>query len=133
MNLLLDTHVLLGMFDCGNARYGVDVRQLLESRDHQFLASVATLWEIAIKTRLGKLELTVPLADFPREIVRLGCTILPVSPEQAIAEVSPWPATNDPFDRLLLAVCAVLELKLVTENSKLRDHPLAWRPPRPSA
>ncbi len=133
MDLLLDTHVLLGLFDGSRARYGADIARLLESNDHRFLVSVASLWEIAIKARLGKLELTVPLADLSREVARLRCAILPVSPEQAVAEVSPWPATNDPFDRLLLAVCTVLELKLVTEDAKLREHPLAWRPVRGSA
>ncbi len=132
MQLLLDTHVLLGLFDSARARYDEAVAELLESPEHQFLVSVASLWEIAIKVRLGKLELTVPLADLPREVGRLRCSVLPVSPEQAIAEVLPWPPTNDPIDRLLLAVCAVLDAQLVTDDAKLRDHSLAWRP-RPSA
>lgn len=121
--LLLDSRVLLDLLDAAGPAPG---QELLASQ--ALFLSVASLWEIAIKVRQGKLDTAVPLADLEEEVARFGCTLLPVTAAHAIAEVNPWPPTNDPFDRLLLAVCHVEGLRLVTRDAKLSFHPLAWRP-----
>ena len=120
--LLLDTHVMLGLIGGGNPA-------LQDVRQERLFVSVASLWEVAIKVRLGKLELTVPLSDLDAQLEELGCTVSEVRASHAIADADPWPDTNDPFDRLLLAVCQVEGLRLVTRDRKLVGHPLAWRPP----
>jgi PIN domain nuclease of toxin-antitoxin system len=91
------------------------------------IASIATIWEIAIKYRLGKLNLNVPPARIEERLEGFGCMLLPVTGQHAVAEVEPWPGTNDPFDRLLLAVCQVEGFRFVTRDRKLVGHPLAWR------
>lgn len=126
MRLLLDTHVLLGFF--ASVRKDIPAELIEGERPASFFVSVASLWEIAIKVRQGKLALEVPLSDLEREIGLFGCAVLPVTASHATIEVDPWPPTNDPFDRLLLAVCAAEDLRLVTRDKKLVDHPLAWRP-----
>lgn len=120
MRLLLDTHIVLKLLEP------------MEARNERWAAepvfvSIASLWELAIKVRQGKLMLPAPLAELEERLTRLGCEILPVTGPHAVAEADPWPDTNDPFDRLLLAVCLVEGLRLVTRDSKLVDHPLAWR------
>jgi PIN domain nuclease of toxin-antitoxin system len=119
--VLLDTHILLEMVGWGKAAEG-------EWGDAVIHVSVASLWEVAIKARQGKLQTLFPLAGSGQRVEDLGWVLLPVTAAQAVAEVDPRPNTNDPFDRLLLAVCSVDGLKLVTRDHKLRDHPLAWRP-----
>ena len=127
MRVLLDTHILLGL-----------VRRTL-SADHPRLAvrlsepgttscvSVATLWEIAIKTRLGKLDPGLPLPDLDGYLRAIGLKVLPITSEQVVAAIEPEPATRDPFDRLLLAVCLVEDLRLVTVDRALVDHRLAMK------
>lgn len=82
---------------------------------------------ITRKVRQGKLEMPAPLAKLEERLDRLGCTVLPITAAHAVSDVTPWPPTNDPFDRLLLAVCPVEGLRLLTRDRKLIDHPLAWR------
>lgn len=90
--------------------------------------SIATIWEIVIKVRQNKLLIPAPVADLEGRLLHLGCGIVPITGRHAVADVDPWPDTNDPFDRLLLAVCQIEGLRLVTRDRKLVGHPLAWRP-----
>ncbi len=121
MAVLLDTHILLEMLGSGQAAEGLWGQEVIH-------ASVASLWEIAIKVRQAKLVTPVAVARLEVRLSGLGWTIIPIHASHATAEVSPWPDTNDPFDRLLLAVCQVENLRLVTRDRKLVDHPLAWKP-----
>jgi PIN domain nuclease of toxin-antitoxin system len=127
LRLLADTHVLLSLLKTG-APLPAPHRELLAGHKHVFTSAVS-LWEIAIKWRLGKLQLGEPLEELPVAVTNIGCHILPVTAEHVLAEVDPWPDTQDPFDRLLLAICQVGDLRLVTLDRALRDHPLAWKPP----
>ena len=61
-------------------------------------------------------------------MAELGYALLPIIAAHTVSEVDPWPDTNDPFDRLLLAVCRVEGLRLVTRDRRLAGHPLAWKP-----
>jgi len=72
MNILLDTHTFLWFVD-DNPRLSKPARVLIESDDSQPFLSMASLWEIAIKISLGKLQLTQPYETFiPQQLVVKG-------------------------------------------------------------
>jgi PIN domain nuclease of toxin-antitoxin system len=125
MRLLLDTSVLIALVE---GRLDARVREALASPGAAVHVSVASLWEIAIKFRLGKLALKAPLARLPELVENLGLVLLVIEASHVLAAVDPEPTTRDPFDRLLLAQCAVEDLHLVTIDRHLTAHPLAWRP-----
>lgn len=125
--LLLDTNILLPLLDTRKATLPAHILARLRDADTAIVASVASIWEIAIKNRLGKLPLPWPVSHLPVMAEQLGISIWPILSSHAVAELDPWPKARDPFDRLLLATCAVDDLKLVTVDRLLADHPLAWR------
>ena len=125
MRLLLDTHVLLAIVEPGTASLPDSVAALISDERNEHHLSAASLWEIAIKCRLGKLRLTPSLAALPELVLGLGLTIGAINERHAVASVEPEPATRDPFDRMLLAQCQVEGLKLVTIDRALVSHPLA--------
>jgi len=125
MRLLLDTSILIALIE---QRISARIREALVDPDTTVYASVASLWEIAIKFRLGKLALEVPLNDLPALIEAARLALLRIEAPHVLAAVDPQPPTRDPFDRLLLAQCAVEQLYLVTADRQLSGHPLAWRP-----
>jgi len=125
MKLLLDTHILLAVIADGAARVPAKVAALLRDRSAEHHLSVASLWEIAIKCRLGKLKLTLELGALPELLDGLGVKIIPIDERHALASVEPEPVTRDPFDRMLLAQCQVEGLRLLTIDRALVSHPLA--------
>jgi PIN domain nuclease of toxin-antitoxin system len=125
MRLLLDTHILLALLEKRAADFGSHVEFLLRNEDAEFVVSVASLWEIAIKRRLGKLSLAIGLEALPELLEAMRMEILSINARHALAAVEPEPRTRDPFDRLLLAQCKIEALRLVTVDRALLDHPLA--------
>ncbi|WP_342585916.1 type II toxin-antitoxin system VapC family toxin [Xaviernesmea rhizosphaerae] len=94
MRLLLDTHILIAILMGSTSRLPANIRAILDplisgrlgDEDETFV-SVATLWEMAIKVRLGKLGLGVSIDILPDVIARLGLTILPVEASHALFHV----------------------------------------------
>jgi PIN domain nuclease of toxin-antitoxin system len=125
MRFLLDTQILMGIIEQNTDKFQPLVRRIIGNPANEFLVSVASIWEIAIKFRLGKLPLPVGLDALPDAIRDVGMMILPVNEIHAIAGLEPEPRTRDPFDRLLLAQCKVEGLRLVTVDRALVGHPLA--------
>jgi PIN domain nuclease of toxin-antitoxin system len=125
MRLLLDTHVLLALIERGARSLPAGVAALLGDQESEHHLSSASLWEIAIKSRLGKLRLEVKLGALPELLEGLGVRIVVIDERHALAEIEPEPTTRDPFDRMLLAQCQVEGLKLVTIDRALVAHPLA--------
>jgi len=62
VNLLLDTHSFL-WFISGHTNLSSTARILIEDTTNQPLLSVASLWEMAIKLSIGKLNLTQPFGE----------------------------------------------------------------------
>jgi PIN domain nuclease of toxin-antitoxin system len=124
--ILFDTHIVLDVLGEIQMDLPENIRQKMNSRTGVFV-SVTTIWEIAIKHRLGKLELSTPLEVLPEVIDGIGIEILPVLSGHTIAEIDPMPLTKDPFDRLLLGVCKSEGMKLLTIDKALVGHPLVWR------
>src|SRR5476651_2397793 len=124
MRFLLDSHILLAITRGEAASLGRAIASLLDARDHQKVVSAASLWELAIKHRLAKLYLQIPLAELPDYFVSLEYTLLNIDHRHAVEELREMPPTRDPFDRLLLAQCQVEGLRLVTMDRSLANHPL---------
>jgi PIN domain nuclease of toxin-antitoxin system len=116
MKLLLDTHAFLWFIE-DNPRLSAQAKALLES-DAELLISIASLWEIAIKTSLGKLTIAQPYETFiPQQLELNEVTILPVSLAH-LALVSTLPFHHrDPFDRLLAAQAIVERTPLVSADA----------------
>jgi PIN domain nuclease of toxin-antitoxin system len=89
--------------------------------------SVVSLWETAIKTRLGKLDPGMPLEDVAAYLEAVGLSIMPIEVRHVIVAADPAPQTRDPFDALLLAQCQVEDLKLVTLDRALLSHRLVMK------
>jgi PIN domain nuclease of toxin-antitoxin system len=120
MRLLPDTHVVISLVDDNLAeRCPLFVPAILETGASCYV-SVVSFWEIAIKTRLGKLALRVDRGDLPGLMTAYRINILTMKAEHAVHDLSPEPATRDPFDRMLLAQA--------TLDRALADHPVVFRP-----
>jgi len=127
MRLLLDTHIFLALIERSAANLPSAVAGALSDPDGEHFLSAASLWEIAIKSRLGKLGLRTPLGALPELLDLLGVQIISIDARHALASVAPEPTTRDPFDRMLLAQCQVEGMRLVTIDRALASHPLAAR------
>ncbi len=125
MRLLLDTHIVLAILHKDVAQRFPDVAQLLADDETEAFVSVASLWETAIKTRLGKLDPGMPLEDMAQSLEAAELSFLQIELRHVLAAADPEPETRDPFDRLLLAQCQIEGLRLVTIDRALENHPMA--------
>lgn len=127
MRVLLDTHVVVFLLRQTVPKQYREIRRHLADPSTIGSVSVASLWEIAIKTRLGKLDAGMPLEDIVGYLDAIGVSILSIEADHVITAIHPEPDSRDPFDRLLLAQCQAENLKLVTLDRALLKHPLALK------
>jgi PIN domain nuclease of toxin-antitoxin system len=127
MRILLDTNVLIALVDGRLRALGVAMREVVLDSESVVHASVASLWEIVIKVRLGKLALGMSPKLLPELFEHVGLHLVAINHHHVLTVAEPEPATRDPFDRLLLAQCLIEDLRLVTIDRALLTHPLAWR------
>jgi len=116
VKVLIDTHVWLWMCD-GFERIGVRAREVLADPETEILISSASVWEIAIKYRLGKLRLPEPPDRWaPTRRSAVGGTALPVTHAHAAAVADLPDHHQDPFDRLLIAQALLERTPIVTAD-----------------
>lgn len=113
MRLLLDTHILL-WWVTGDRRLSKAIAHALETPDNDVAVSAASLWEIAIKRALGRID--VDLDELISAIAADGFSELPVRFAHTL-EIQSLPRHHeDPFDRLLIAQSLVEGRRLVTTD-----------------
>jgi PIN domain nuclease of toxin-antitoxin system len=124
LSVLIDTHVLL-WFLAGNSRLSPEARTAVESSETPKFFSIASLWEIAIKLSLGRLELPTPHGAFLQEMLTsLDIRLLPIAPGH-VEVVATLPFHHrDPFDRLLVAQCMREGLAIVTQDPQFAKYGL---------
>ena len=115
MRLLLDTHVFLWVVS-DHRRLSAAGRRLLLNATEIYV-SAASIWEIAIKRRLGKIE--GDPAALAVAIVESGFHPLPVTPTHAAGVELLADHHRDPFDRLLIAQAVAEPLRLITADAQL--------------
>lgn len=118
MKLLLDTQLLL--WAAGDPeRLSERARELLDDPRNELLFSAASLWEVAIKSTLGRDDFRVDPRLFRRGLLDNGYQELPVTSEHAVNLDSLPPLHKDPFDRLLLAQALAEGVVLLTADAQL--------------
>jgi PIN domain nuclease of toxin-antitoxin system len=119
---LLDTHTFL-WFVMGNPRITPKIRAQIE--DNENFVSIVSVWEIAIKSGIGKLNLELPFDDFiDRQIVPNGIQLLDIKLEH-LKVVAALPLHHrDPFDRLLIAQSIVEDILLIGADSVFSLYPV---------
>jgi PIN domain nuclease of toxin-antitoxin system len=113
MKLLLDTHLLL--WAAGDpGQLPAAALALIEDPANELIFSAASLWEIAIKRRLGRKDFRVDPRLLRRGLLDNGYLELPVSSEHALALDTLPDLHKDPFDRILVAQATVEGMVLLT-------------------
>lgn len=112
MRLLLDSHVLVWCAT-DDSRLSAVVRGIVTDPGHDVFVSLASAWELYIKTKSGKLTLK---KDLRQIIAEHGYQIFPITIDHAeVAAALPF-HHNDPFDRMLVAQAVTENLTLVTDD-----------------
>ena len=114
MGALLDTHALIWWIE-GDARITPKLRRMIGQPSEDVYVSAATAWEIATKTRIGKLKTPKALLrGFVEAIELLGFLPLPITLRHGF-EAGQLPSTHrDPFDRMLAAQARAEGLILIS-------------------
>ena len=102
MRLLLDTHLLLWAL-AEPGRLDAKTKLALEDPSNEVLFSAASLWEIAIKASLGRVDFNFDPQQVLQAALETGFVELPVWSAAAILVAKLPPHHRDPFDRLLIA------------------------------
>ncbi len=121
MQYLLDTHAFLWFIN-GDSQLSHNARSLIENPKNERYVSIASLWEMAIKLKLGKLELDMSFKDLYREIDKNGFNLLPITAAHTEKTVTLDLHHRDPFDRMLICQAIVDKLIIVTADSQFRNY-----------
>jgi len=124
---LLDTHTAIWFFN-GNARLSKTTNDIIKNLNNPIYLSIASAWEVAIKLRIGKLDIEGKTIDFIKDAETNKITILPIKPSHLTALETLPMIHRDPFDRLLIATALYEEMTLITvdENIQRYDVSQIW-------
>ena len=118
---LIDTHVFLWAIK-EPARLSRQIANLLTADASKAVLSVASLWEIALKVRAGKLGMPDESDFFVRQAESLGLEMLPIQVRHVNRVFQLPDHHRDPFDRLLIAQALVEGLPMVTIDPAFRRY-----------
>jgi PIN domain nuclease of toxin-antitoxin system len=122
MKYLLDTHVFL-WWVTDNKKLPGNARALISDKSNELFLSSASLWEIMIKSKIGKIDLPDNPKNFLKRQVKLNCiNILNITMEHSLATYDLPEIHKDPFDRMLIAQVRVEKLTIVTSDSFIKQY-----------
>lgn len=126
MKLLLDTHVLLWAA-AGDDRLSRDALELLNDPASRLLFSTASIWEVVIKSQLGRTDFIADPVKLRAALLRNGYEELPISTAHVLAVRGLPSIHRDPFDRMLVAQAQVEAATLLTADEMVARYPGARR------
>ncbi len=122
MKLLLDTHSFLWWIG-NDDRLSDTARDAISDANNEVFFSVVSAWEMAIKTRSGKLSMDAELTGFVRKhLHKNGFSVLPVILSHSMQIVQLPLHHRDPFDRMLVAQAQVEKIQLITKDPEIAKY-----------
>ena len=122
MKYLLDTHLLLWAAHAPERLSGKALA-VFNDPQNELLFSATSLWEIAIKTGLGRDDFKVDARVFRRALLNNGYQELAISSAHAVHLTDLPTLHKDPFDRMLVAQATAEGITLITSDSVVAGYP----------
>lgn len=123
-SFILDTHTLI-WFSAEDTLLTTSTYELIADPKNNIFISVASLWEMAIKKNLGKLELKYSFAGWYNLIQQNGFQVLQINQADLdILETLPH-IHKDPFDRMLVAQASTLQATIITKDIFIVQYPIS--------
>jgi len=118
MKYLIDTHILIWWAE-NNKKLKKQYKKIIANGDNIIFVSVASVWEIIIKTKLKKIKLKVPVNKI---IERYNFHILDIKIDHILEINKLEDYHKDPFDRLLVTQSKVEDLILLTDDKLINQY-----------
>ena len=115
MKALLDTHAFL-WYLLGDPNLGSTAKAVIDTKTDLYFSTVS-LWEISIKTNIGKLQLNRPFQDLRKELQYINAQLLPIMFEDTETYITLPLHHRDPFDRILVAQAINHSLVLISRDT----------------
>jgi PIN domain nuclease of toxin-antitoxin system len=113
MKLLWDTHTFL-WFVAGSNQINEKVRKYIEKAESENYISIASLWEISIKTALGKLSIQGEYKSVIDDVQSNGISILPINFAHTVCQNQLPLIHRDPFDRIIVSQAIVENMNFIS-------------------
>lgn len=124
MRFLLDTHAFI-WWDNQQDKLSSHVLGICNDFGNQLYLSMASIWEMQIKTQVAKLSLPLPLDQMVEDqISQNRVQLLPIIRQHVYALSSLPDLHKDPFDRILIAQARFEELTLITIDPHIAQYPV---------
>jgi PIN domain nuclease of toxin-antitoxin system len=122
VRILPDTHVLLWASG-GPERLPPPARELLDDPANTLVFSVASIWEMAVKTSVRRGDFDVDVPVLRRDLIDSGYAELEITGLHAVEAATLPPLHRDPFDRMLVAQARLEGLLLLTADRQVAAYP----------
>lgn len=117
MRLLLDTHTFI-WYVTDNPKLSAHVKLLIEDENNEKLVSIASIWEMAIKHSIGRLNFSLPFMEFVGQQLTVSNIGLLEINLQHIEVVASLPLHHrDPFDRLIIAQSMAEQIPILSVDA----------------
>ena len=127
MNYLADTHTFL-WFVTGDKKTSATAKGIIEDESNDVFVSIASLWEIAIKLGLKKIDLAIAFETLFTESERLGIQIIPLQKTDLLNLLNLFLHHRDPFDRIMISQAQTRNLIIISKDEifKFYDVKTIW-------
>ena len=125
MGYLLDTHVILWFFE-DSPKLPKHIMHILQDNSAIKMISSTSLWEIAIKVNLGKLDISFTFDQLLDDLKNSDIVLLQIEDEymQGLFDL-PY-IHKDPFDRLLVSTAIAEDLIVITADENIQKYDVNW-------
>ena len=125
MNYLLDTQAVIWFID-GDERVPLPVREAVHDPNNVVSITMVSLWEIAIKRSINKLELATGLQDVQDKLLSRQVSMLPITVDhlEAVEALEYQGKHRDPFDRLIISQAIVEDMTLISNDPHFKHYPV---------
>jgi PIN domain nuclease of toxin-antitoxin system len=123
VEFLLDTHAFL-WFASGDEKLPIHIQEKIKNLKNSCFVSVASMWEISIKQRLGKLNTTLSIDKLFKLAEQNQIEILQINSEHLMKLSKLALYHNDPFDRLIISQSIAEKLILISKDTEFKSYPI---------
>ena len=119
---IIDTHALLWYLR-NSSELSEKARQIIDNEE-QIFTSIASLWEIAIKQSIGKLDLEYSISQIKNLCKQKSISVFPIASRHLDELISLPNHHNDPFDRLIICQAKSENLTIITRDTIIPKYPV---------